>query len=97
MQKKELLEQRAKRLIDLCAKHHFVKSPNGTRRTFLENYDISFDGRVDKVKVKRRKRGLTRIIFNSVWFDQQENDEGTFNPSDIIDALLSSIRQADST
>jgi len=94
MRKKDLLEQRAKRLVNLCAKYHFAKRPNGTMRTFLEDYDISFDGRVDKVKVKRRKRGLTRIIFNSVWFDQQENDEGIFNPSDTIDALLSSIRQA---
>jgi hypothetical protein len=96
MQKKELLNQRAKRLVELCSKSHFSKRPTGTQRTFLENYDISFDGRVDKVKIKRQKRGLTKIIFNSVWLGDQSNKEGIFNPSDTIDALLLAIKQADS-
>ena len=97
MRKKDLLDQRAKRLVDLCSKFHFAKRPTGTKRTFLEDYDISFDGRVDKVKVKRRKRGLTRIIFNSVWLDKQVNDKGVFTPNDVVDSLLASIRQADSS
>ena len=97
MQKKELLNQRAKRLVELCSKSHFSKRPTGTQRTFLENYDISFDGRVDNVKIKRQKRGLTKIIFNSAWLGKQSNKEGIFNPSDTIDALLQAIRQADSS
>ena len=96
MQKKEILNQRAKRLVELCSKFHFAKRPTGTQRTFLENYDVSFDGRVDKIKVKRQKRGLTKIIFNSAWLGNQSSKEGIFNPSDTIDALLQAIRQADS-
>mgnify|MGYP003660609640 CR=1 FL=1 len=95
MRKKELLNQRAKRLVELCSKFYFAKRQS-TKRTFLEDCDISFDGRVDKIKVKRQKRGLTKIIFNSVWLDKQSNKEGIFNPSDTIDALLQAIRQADS-
>ena len=96
MQKKELLNQRARRLVELCSKSYFAKRQNGTRRTFLEDYDVSFDGRVDNVKIKRQKRGLTKVIFNSVWLGDQSNKEGIFNPSDTIDALFLAIKQADS-
>ena len=96
MRKKERQLNRAERLVSLCSKSYFSKRPHGTRRTFLEDYDISFDGRVDKVKLKRQKRGLTKIIFNSVWLDKQSNKEGIFNPSDTIDALFQAIKQADS-
>ena len=96
MRKKERQLNRAERLVSLCSKSYFSKRPHGTRRTFLEDCDISFDGRVDKVKLKRQKRGLTRVIFNSVWFDKQEDKEGIFNPSEIVDSLFQAIRQADS-
>ena len=97
MTKKQKVEERASRILGLCASFHFRKKPKGVINTFLDpkNYDISFDGRVDNVKIQRqKKRGSTRVIFNSFCLEGKKDE--VFNPSDLIDALISSIESADS-
>ncbi len=94
MIKKERLLARANRILDLCVKSH-TKDKKIRSNYFLnkENREVTMDGRVDTVKIKKQKRGLTKIIFNSACLE--ETDSGIFNPSKIVDALFSSIKAID--
>ena len=51
------------------------------------------DGRVDTVKIKKQKRGLTKIIFNSACLEDTKS--GIFNPCKLVDALIPAIKAAD--
>jgi hypothetical protein len=94
MTKKQRLLERANRVLDLCIKSH-TKDKVRKANYFLDsnNREISLDGRVDKIKIQKRKKGLTRIIFNSSCLE--DTDSGIFNPCEAVDALLSSIKALD--
>ena len=94
MRKKQKLLERANRVLDICIQSH-IKDKKITANYFLnkENREISMDGRVDGVKIKKQKRGITKIIFNSSCLE--DTDSGIFNPCEVVDALLSSIKALD--
>ena len=94
MRKKQKLLERANRVLEICIQSH-IKDKKITSNYFLnkENREISMDGRVDGVKIKKEKRGMTKIIFNSSCLE--DTDSGIFNPCEVVDALLSSIKALD--
>lgn len=94
MVKKDRLLARANRILDLCVKSH-TKDKKIRSNYFLnkENREVTMDGRVDTVKIKKQKRGLTKIIFNSACLEDTKS--GIFNPCKLVDALIPAIKVAD--